>query len=66
MPARPVCVYCRERPVVAEFRPFCSARCQMADLGKWLTGDYRVAGRGAGDSRADVLNTGAEEQDEHN
>jgi endogenous inhibitor of DNA gyrase (YacG/DUF329 family) len=36
----------------------------MADLGKWLAGDYRVAGRGAGDSPADVL-TGADDQDEH-
>lgn len=26
------------------FRPFCSERCQMADLGKWAGEDYRVAG----------------------
>ena len=26
------------------FRPFCSERCQMADLGKWTDEDYRVAG----------------------
>jgi endogenous inhibitor of DNA gyrase (YacG/DUF329 family) len=25
--------------------PFCSARCQLADLARWLDGDYRVAGR---------------------
>ncbi len=24
--------------------PFCSNRCQMADLGRWLSGAYRVAG----------------------
>ncbi len=22
--------------------PFCSPRCRMADLGKWLAGEYRV------------------------
>jgi len=26
------------------FRPFCSERCQMLDLGKWAGEDYRVAG----------------------
>lgn len=26
------------------FRPFCSERCQMVDLGKWAGEDYRVAG----------------------
>jgi endogenous inhibitor of DNA gyrase (YacG/DUF329 family) len=25
------------------FRPFCSARCRAADLGKWLNGGYRIA-----------------------
>ena len=38
----PLCVYCRQRPADAVFRPFCSERCKMADLGRWLSGDYRV------------------------
>jgi hypothetical protein len=25
------------------WRPFCSERCRLADLGHWLSGDYRVA-----------------------
>jgi uncharacterized protein len=25
-------------------RPFCSERCRMADLGRWLTEGYRVPG----------------------
>ena len=25
------------------FRPFCSERCKMIDLGKWASEDYRVA-----------------------
>ena len=25
--------------------PFCSERCRLLDLGKWLDGRYRIAGR---------------------
>jgi endogenous inhibitor of DNA gyrase (YacG/DUF329 family) len=25
------------------YRPFCSERCKMIDLGKWANEDYRVA-----------------------
>jgi len=24
------------------FRPFCSERCKLIDLGHWISGDYRV------------------------
>jgi endogenous inhibitor of DNA gyrase (YacG/DUF329 family) len=24
-------------------RPFCSDRCKLIDLGKWISGDYRIA-----------------------
>jgi endogenous inhibitor of DNA gyrase (YacG/DUF329 family) len=27
------------------FRPFCSERCRLIDLGKWASGDYRIAGQ---------------------
>jgi uncharacterized protein len=37
-----MCVYCRRQPVSPSWRPFCSERCKMADLGKWLTGDYSI------------------------
>jgi hypothetical protein len=39
-----VCVYCKRRPVAPEWKPFCSERCKMADLGRWLSDNYRVAG----------------------
>lgn len=26
------------------FRPFCSERCKMIDLGKWALEDYRIPG----------------------
>jgi uncharacterized protein len=25
------------------FRPFCSERCQLLDLGNWLSGRYRIS-----------------------
>ncbi|MDP6788364.1 MAG: DNA gyrase inhibitor YacG [Rhodospirillales bacterium] len=31
------------RPAVDRFRPFCSGRCANADLGRWLSGEYRIA-----------------------
>ncbi|HEV7472773.1 MAG TPA: DNA gyrase inhibitor YacG [Pyrinomonadaceae bacterium] len=27
------------------YRPFCSERCQLVDLGKWVSEEYRVPGR---------------------
>ena len=27
-----------------KWRPFCSERCQLLDLGHWASGTYRVAG----------------------
>ncbi len=39
-PARrcPIC----GKPADAKHRPFCSRRCALIDLGRWLNGDYRV------------------------
>lgn len=38
------CPTCRQ-PVnweESEFRPFCSERCQLIDLGRWASEEYRV------------------------
>lgn len=29
-------------PAEAPYRPFCSRRCKLVDLGKWLNEEYRV------------------------
>ncbi|MGB8181645.1 MAG: DNA gyrase inhibitor YacG [Stellaceae bacterium] len=39
-PVRP-CPICG-KPVAARYRPFCSQRCAMVDLGRWFTGSYSV------------------------
>lgn len=44
MPAVRMCVYCGRRPVDPAWTPFCSERCKMADLGRWLSGEYRIPG----------------------
>jgi endogenous inhibitor of DNA gyrase (YacG/DUF329 family) len=41
----PICekVFKVDRPEDAPFRPFCSERCKLVDLGRWLDGTYRVS-----------------------
>jgi uncharacterized protein len=40
------CPTCRKETVWNgnEFRPFCSERCRLTDLGNWASGEYRVPG----------------------
>lgn len=35
------CPNCK-KPVIAKFKPFCSDRCRMLDLGQWLSGGYAI------------------------
>ena len=30
------------KPATAEFKPFCSKRCQDVDLARWFRGDYTI------------------------
>lgn len=43
------------------YRPFCSERCKLVDLGRWVSEEYRVPGQqiSTGDSE------GSEEQGEN-
>lgn len=38
------CPRCGKKTDTAEnaFRPFCSERCKLVDLGNWLSGNYRI------------------------
>ena len=41
------CPRCGRRTAYApenKWRPFCSERCKMIDLGAWAAEDYRIAG----------------------
>ena len=40
------CPICKKKAVWDDnpFRPFCSERCRLLDLGKWASEDYRIPG----------------------
>jgi endogenous inhibitor of DNA gyrase (YacG/DUF329 family) len=42
------CPVCKQ-PVEAgsKYRPFCSERCKLIDLGRWLNGSYAIPGEPA-------------------
>lgn len=46
MPRNKTCPACGQPlpdAVEAKLRPFCSKRCKMNDLSKWLGGEYRIS-----------------------
>lgn len=53
-PAERKCPICG-KPELAQFRPFCSNRCADLDLGRWLSGDYRIAADEEADFDEDAL-----------
>ncbi len=55
--ACPICAM----PAAAAYRTFCSAHCAAVDLGRWLTGRYRIP---ATDPPDDFSQGGAEAAEE--
>jgi uncharacterized protein len=41
-----LCPICKKEAAWRDnpFRPFCSERCKLIDLGKWASEDYRIPG----------------------
>lgn len=39
-----LCYKSMENMKVNKFYPFCSSRCRMADLDRWVKGDYQISG----------------------
>jgi len=41
-----ICPICKKKTTWEEnpWRPFCSERCKLIDLGKWASGDYKIPG----------------------
>jgi uncharacterized protein len=48
------CAYCRQRPAVPAFRPFCSEGCRSRDLNAWLSDAYVIPGNAHEDELSDV------------
>ena len=36
-----VCALC-DKTQAKSYKPFCSARCKLIDLGNWMSGDYKL------------------------
>jgi endogenous inhibitor of DNA gyrase (YacG/DUF329 family) len=51
------CPVCGKPSGAGRLVPFCSARCADVDLGRWLTGQYRVAGPALDEDGADEVPT---------
>lgn len=45
------------------WRPFCSKRCKLVDLSKWLGEEYRVAGPALGDGGPRATHAGSAARD---
>jgi len=41
-----ICPICKKEATWEEnpWRPFCSERCKLIDLGKWVSEEYRIEG----------------------
>ncbi len=44
------------------YRPFCSERCRLVDLGKWLNEDYRIPVKAEGAEDKDDEDIGVEKE----
>ena len=51
------CPHCKKALVWSEtndFRPFCSGRCRLIDLGAWATGRKKIKGSNLLDEDSDI------------
>ena len=50
------CPICKNMTTWKEnpWRPFCSERCKLIDLGKWADSEYRLEGEEAGEKGEDT------------
>jgi hypothetical protein len=41
-----ICPICKRKTTWEEnpWRPFCSERCKLVDLGKWVSDEYKIEG----------------------
>jgi len=64
MPSPSLCVFCRQRAAEDRYRPFCSERCKMADLGRWLKGAYAVPGQPASGTDHPVVDSQVDDDED--
>lgn len=57
------CPHCQKAVNISEktaYRPFCSERCRLIDLGAWASEDYQIAGKTPSEENGE-LNASSEE-----
>jgi len=56
------CPICKKETVWEgnPFRPFCSERCKLIDLGAWISGDYVIPGKLEDESQKEQPKEGEE------
>jgi uncharacterized protein len=66
-PARVKCPTCQRDLdwASAPFRPFCSERCRLIDLGAWLSGQHAIPGESVEASEKQVTVPSAPEGENH-
>ena len=52
------------KPAIQKFQPFCSERCSLVDLGRWLGDGYRIPTAESPKDASDAPSQGAEEDGE--
>lgn len=61
------CPYCGQPAVFSSenpYRPFCSERCRLIDLGQWADETYRVPDKNSNDESSSItLNNDDEDED---
>ena len=59
-----ICPICKRATTWEEnpCRPFCSERCKLIDLGKWVSEEYKIAGEKVGEEQ----NAGSDKHKESN
>lgn len=61
------CPICREQTTWQDnpYRPFCSERCRLLDLGKWADGEYRISGGPRAQDETGAAADGADSNDKN-
>jgi len=54
-----ICPVCKNITTWEEnpFRPFCTERCKLIDLGTWASDEYRIPGKAADDRQEEEEDT---------
>ena len=57
------CVFCLRQPAQPPWEPFCSERCKLQDLARWVDGRYRVPAEPVPQDPEDGNSRGEDETD---